>query len=62
MEADVEAGDETPPGFKAQVAARAGLTGLSSDFSTKKKLSDPSQLQGKGAPASAKLLCTCSVA
>ena len=62
MEADVEAGEETPPGFKAQVAARAGLTGLSSDFSTKKRLNNQSQLRGKGAPANANLLSTCSVA
>ena len=45
----------------AQAAASVGPTGLSLDFAKKGELDDPSQRQGKGASASATLLCTCSV-
>ena len=48
--------------IKAQVAARVGLTGLSLDYAKKNATDDPSQLQRKGASASATLLCACLVA
>ena len=42
--------------IKAQVAARVGLAGSSLDYTKKRALDVPSQLQGKGAPASAPAL------